>query len=207
MTDPTDDESSRAPDALDTVVQAALATFPTFGGALAVMAAHERARFDDRLARTANEAARLTTTAALEAAQLDERRCTLIVRAIVASGASAFEAKRRALAQAIAGVANAQDDALDDSELLVAALLELEVPHARALARFVDMADYNSSVRMMTGTVPGSAFSHPAVLATLERVGAIENVVQQRRQLALGELSLTVTPFGVELRQLIGNAP
>ncbi|WP_138985140.1 hypothetical protein [Gordonia otitidis] len=108
---------------------------------------------------------RVGEDALLAAIERDPERDALLWAAIQAVMASGLEAKRVYLGQVVAN-ALVSDEAIDEAQLIVAALSDVDGPHVRALARLA-ATDTNEGFESVVGeqSVP--------VLATLLRVGAL----------------------------------
>lgn len=129
----------------------------------------------------------------------DERKAQLIVMAARAVGLCAWEAKRHAMAEILVTALEDDDAALDDSEMVVLALMDLERHHVRLLAK--------AEARGEGGFVPADIAAHPGALAGLVRHGAVEQSgIDGGTYDGGGGVLYAITTFGVPLLDLLGRA-
>lgn len=122
----------------ETVIRAAISAIPTVGGPLEIIYTDVRARQAARLDAIVGDIVTETGEERL-LRKIDEDPYleALFVRAVSAATRTGIRAKQRLLSRAVA--TSVLDDAkLDESQLVVDALEELDVPQVLALARLAD---------------------------------------------------------------------
>ncbi|MGI8791778.1 MAG: hypothetical protein ACR2H3_01135 [Acidimicrobiales bacterium] len=186
------------PSRLYTAAMVVVNALPIVGGSLATIIDHERERF---IARAAELEASLIDSAgqrAIERAVEDERRSAVVMRAVIAVGATAWEEKRRALAAAAHAAITGGDIELAESELLVEALMDLDRPHIALLAL---LATTVTETFLLEQVQPEA---HPAAVSGLVRHGAISSHGIDGGGVAYdGGTLFGVTSFGRELLRLL----
>lgn len=164
--------------------------------------------------------------AELEEAQLLERlvstpaRQELLATAVEAAARATLEEKTTALGQALARGILGNGDAVDQEQLFVRAIADLEVPHARVLARLgtSPAPGYRPSLISRTlAEADGGRDVIGPVLAVLERCGAAEKIpaINDVKQLS-GDLvsgfgqqrqpTWRITAFGQRLLEHLSDA-
>lgn len=138
MSQPSDGARQPPAPLSDTVVRAAIAAVPYFGGPLEIIYSDIRAR----QALKAQQVLEQITTATGEERLLERIRESphveaLFVNAVNAALRTGIDAKRRLLARAVSE-AVLDDAKLEPSQLIADVLDQLDVPHALALARLAD---------------------------------------------------------------------
>lgn len=130
--------TDEAPTWKETAVRATAAAIPYVGGTVQVLYEDVRARSAAKAGETIASIVRITGEPALaQRMSVDPVLEALFVNAVDAALRTGLEAKRRLLARAVADAV--MDEArLDESQLVAAALAELDVPHVRALKRMAD---------------------------------------------------------------------
>ena len=196
-----DDTKGRNRDGFDIAVQAALSAIPYVGGPLTVFAEHERERFQRREAEFAAALLAETEESELAAVIGDERRAALITRAAIGAGITDWAEKRRLLATVASAVANGDDADIDESDLLVTALLDLDRPHIACLVRLAKRAE-----PVLPSELQPPA--HPSALAGLSRHGLIETAgIDGGNGFANGGLKYMVTDFGRSVLESLNADP
>lgn len=162
-------------------------------------------------------------TAELEDDQLLERllaspaRQELLASALEAAAHATLQEKVKALGQALADGALADDDQVDHELLFVRAMVDLEAPHVRVL-HLLDTPSVPAApsyraplAERQLSKAPGIGDALGPVLAVLERWGAVEkkaavDIDQLNQDLGLGtpvpfrrETKWEITPFGQNL--------
>lgn len=134
---PMDDDSgtgTRVPSSVESVAKAALSLVPVVGGALASVLGDELERRRSAARHTAELVAEAVGDGEVLLARLqgDKRLAATFAQAVEAGMRSTMDEKRRAMAKAISrAVLDIAE--VDETQLVIAALEDLDVPHLRGL--------------------------------------------------------------------------
>lgn len=151
---------------MDQLVQGALGTIPHVGPFLASIAAVEVRRYDARMRETAIRALGDVEVGRVQAVFEDERRARLFAQAIMRAAFIDWPERRAALGGALRSALLGDDAELDDSDLIVDALMDIDRPHVSLLQRMNATAEPK-----LPQEIEGGA--HPSAIAGLQRHGAI----------------------------------
>lgn len=145
----------------ETALKAALSLVPVVGGALATVFGDEMDRRRERARETAEVVAGSVDADELVSRLRDDQRlAALFAQAVEVGARTTLSEKRRAMADAVSR-AVLDTARVDESQLIVAALSDLDVPHLRELEAFrrtVDAADpdrENAAARMLETSASG----------------------------------------------------
>jgi hypothetical protein len=177
-----------------------LAAVPYVGGSLQVIVEDVRARREAQAAVTLNEIAdksggaeelgrRLSADPVLEA---------LFVNGVEAALRTGYEAKRRLLSKAVSQ-AVLDDAKVDESQLIVEALSQLDVPHVRALEKMARESQEKGSDPAAWGWGQSEAWGqeHAAIKAALIRTGTAKG--SSNAPVAGAGRQEGITEFGIAL--------
>jgi uncharacterized protein related to proFAR isomerase len=162
---------SSAPSWAETVVKAGLSAVPVVGGPLATLVDDIAARHRDRVTEFADAAIEGVggPEEMMEALRKSERVADMFFEAAVASSATAHAQKRKAMAAVVAQAAT--DDArVDESQLLMDALVDLDAPQFAVLGQIDGVGDDEDEVRRLADAAP------EPVVAGLNRHGLLTQV-------------------------------
>lgn len=162
---------------LETAVLSALALVPVVGGSLSVIAERTRERSRANIAEAGRAAIEEIGDADLLVERLrdDERLAYLFLNALEAAERTALRGKRRLLGRVI-GRAAKDAALLDESELLAAALRDLDAPHLQALADVEQALKANRRTQPLV-VVNEIMQKYPApIRAALRRHGLVKEV-------------------------------
>lgn len=155
----------------ETALKAALSLVPVVGGALATVFGDEMDRRRERARETAGVVAESVNADDLVSRLRDDQRLAAIFAHAVEAGArTTLREKRRAMADAVSR-AVLDTARVDETQLIVAALGDLDVPHLRELEAFrrrVDAADPDRedlAARMLETATSGMIAPIEAALA------------------------------------------
>lgn len=186
-----------SPSKNETAIKAVLELVPFVGGAIATIFGDHMERRRGRIQETAaaavdrvgGDADRIT-----DRLKSDERFADIFFDGLAAASRSSIEAKRVAIGHALGDAAMGEGELeLDESQLLLKAMADLELPHLRALQRISRMEQTELMASLLQATPP-------PVLAALIRHGLVI-------QGAYDGLAIEgVTDFGNRLLEFVEGA-
>ncbi len=178
----------------ETIVKAGLAAIPVVGGSLSILVANVAARRRERVTELGMSAvAEAGSPQRLaEAAQGDERIADMLVSAAFAASETAVEEKRRAMGRVV-GQAARDDARIDESQVLLRALLDLDGPEFRLLGQIAPLDGDQDAVRTVADAAPSP------VVSVLLRNGVVEQVGTYGG----GQAIVGLTPFGRALVEFV----
>jgi len=193
--------NDEAPTWRETAIRATAAAIPYAGGTIQVLYEDVRARSAAKAGETIASIVAITGEPALaQRMAVDPVLEALFVNAVDAALRTGLEAKRRLLARAVAD-AVVDGARLDESQLVTAALSELDVPHVRALKRMAD--EWRAPVEGEQGVSWGRSEAFQSltdpIKATLVRTGTA--MPQRQRFVATSDRRRQegITDFGLAL--------
>jgi hypothetical protein len=155
------------------VVDVILNLIPVVGGAVASFTGEIEARHRDRIAHFGSKFSAQQTEALLARLQADERFGDMFVRAATQIAFTAWAPKRQAMGQVVLEALDGNDSTIDDSEVVLQALITLEAAQFKALAILSEMPHEENIDGVLLESVP---WLTPQLHAPLLAVGAIQDI-------------------------------